>query len=142
MKINKQITQFKLLKKLMPLVIGVGISSSAVADSSFVSNANLPTDVKPTCTADISPWFGGTVTANGWVNPANSTAPIFGDFANNTRCDFYKWGAQMFLWLTSGDRSKHVFNTAPEFYNVSVASGGKNPTRTCLLYTSPSPRDA
>lgn len=41
------------------------------------------------------------------------------------RCDFYKWGAQMFLWLTSEDGSLHVFNTSPKFYNLSVKSKGE-----------------
>lgn len=138
MKFNNKTTQFKLLKKLVPLAIGVGISSNAFADGSFVSNAQLPTDVKQTCTADITPWFGGSITPNGWVNPANSAAPIFANFADNSRCDFYTWGAQMFLWLTSGDRNKHVFNSAPEFYNISVATGsGDDATRTFLESDGP-----
>ena len=105
---------------LMSLIFAFIISFSSFATNHFSEKARLPGDVKPTCAADISPWFGGRVTANGWVQPANSLAPIFADFDNNTRCDFYKWGAQMFLWLTSGTGTKHVFNTSPGFYNVSV----------------------
>ena len=106
---------------------GNSVAASEVsAESDFVKNAHLPSDVKQTCHADIASWFAGDeVTANGWVKPANGLAPIFADFDNNTRCDFYKWGAQMFLWLTSGNSANHVFNTSPGFYNVSVEEDGK-----------------
>ncbi|GHA04424.1 hypothetical protein GCM10008090_12240 [Arenicella chitinivorans] len=108
---------------LLTTIIWTG---NAVAQSNFVKAARLPSDVQPSCTADISPWFAGDeVTPNGWVKPANSLAPIFADFKNNTRCDFYKWGAQMFLWLTSGEGVHHVFNTSPGFYNISVEEDGK-----------------
>lgn len=99
-------------------------------DNGFVKNANLPADVKMTCVTDhknsknqevtFDDWFGGKVVANGWVEPANSEAPIFADSKNNTLCDFYRWGSQMFLWLTSGKENYHVFNVAPGFYDVSV----------------------
>jgi len=135
MKLKKRKKQFKLLSTLMPLAIGIGISSSAYADNSFVSNANLPTDVKETCTADIASWFGGNVTANGWVEPANSLNKVFGEFATNSRCDFYKWGAQMFLWLTSGQEFKHVFNTAPTFFDVSIKD--ENGKRTFIAQDGP-----
>jgi len=107
--------------------VSLSLNGLANADNDFVSNARLPTDAQPTCTADIAPWFpDGQVSENGWVKPANSLDPIFANFADNTRCDFYKWGAQMFLWLTSGENDKHVFNSPPVFYNVSVAdSNGK-----------------
>ena len=110
---------------LLVVTVAICISNLVFADSKFVNNARLPNDVKPSCTANIAPWFGGTVTANGWVEPANGLNPIFSDFKNNTRCDFYKWGAQMFLWLTSGKENYHVFNNSPEFYNVSVETNGK-----------------
>lgn len=108
------------------LLIAAVWSTNTTAGSSFVEGAHLPGDVKETCKANITDWFAGDeVTANGWVKPANSLAPVFADFDNNTRCDFYKWGAQMFLWLTSGDSARHVFNTSPGFYNISVEEGGK-----------------
>lgn len=103
------------------LALSAGFSVSVAADSGFVQNALLPADADPTCTQNISSWFvGNRVTANGWVEPANGFNPIFADSAHNTKCDFYKWGAQMFLWLTSETGKGHVFNTAPTFYNVSV----------------------
>jgi hypothetical protein len=120
-------SQGKCKKMLTYQLIGgismLALSASALSDTSFVNNARLPTNAQTTCVADVASWFtGGTVIANGWVSPANSLNSIFADYDNNTLCDFYKWGSQMFLWLTSGNRDQHVFNTAPNFYNVSVES--------------------
>ena len=112
-----------LVTSVITLTLTLGMSAAVMANSSnsFITNAHLPTDAKATCTADVSSWFtGGTIVENGWVEPADGLNPIFADFTNNTRCDFYKWGAQMFLWLTSGVTTKHVFNTSPSFYNISV----------------------
>jgi len=127
---RKFLLQQKYKKKLFRNILGgvslLAFSASAFSDAAFVNNARLPTNAKATCVADVASWFaGGRVVANGWVKPANSLNPIFADFQNNTLCDFYKWGSQMFLWLTSGNRDQHVFNTAPVFYNVSVESNNQ-----------------
>ncbi|GAB4183962.1 MAG: hypothetical protein Tsb002_06480 [Wenzhouxiangellaceae bacterium] len=107
-------------------LFSAGLSISASADNSAVKAAHLPTDAKATCTADVASWFpNNVITANGWVKPANGLAPIFADSQNNTRCDFYRWGAQMFLWMASGMGTSHVFNSPPDFYNVSIAEDGK-----------------
>jgi hypothetical protein len=98
-------------------------TSHCFADKQFVKEARLPTDVQKSCEVNIESWFiAGSITENGWVSPANSLNPIFADSKNNSRCDFYKWGAQMFLWLTSNVGDQHVFNTAPSFYNLSLES--------------------
>ncbi len=102
----------------------LGLPYVVAADGrNLVDNARLPSDVKLTCTADIKPWFlSGAVSASGKVNPADSLDPIFANFKDNSLCDFYRWGAQMFLWLTSEVEGRHVFNTSPTFYNLSVES--------------------
>ncbi len=59
----------------------------------------LPQDVKVSCVlpdSTFNSWFGGTITENGMVQPANSVA-----FPNGGNCDFYNWSEQMFLWITS-----------------------------------------
>lgn len=110
---------------LVAAAVSLLASVPAAADPTMVADANLPTNVQRTCTADIAPWFGGQrPNANEWVRPPNGLDPIFADFKNNTRCDFYKWGSQMFLWLTSGPEQERVFNSRPNFYNISVESGG------------------
>lgn len=123
-----------LKKSSATLLLAFGISTPSLADIQFVNNAHLPTDVKQTCFKDmrdankqITEWFAGDkITANGNVNAANSLAPIFADYQNNTLCDFYRWGSQMFLWLTSSTGNNgHVFNTSPNFYNISVEDNGQ-----------------
>lgn len=121
---------------LVAMIVGLSISTTVMAGSnSFTTSAHLPTNAKATCVANVSSWFpGNRVTQNGWVKPANSLAPIFANFKDNTKCDFYKWGAQMFLWLTSGVNTQHVFNSSPVFYNVSVE---ENKKRTFLSGNGP-----
>lgn len=79
----------------------------------------FPTDVKQSCatsSTEFASWFdSGEVTKNGLVDAANSTGTFTSD------CDFYKWGSQMFLWLSSpanGDKGTYTFNQ-PGFYEVS-----------------------
>ena len=115
-------------KHLTISVVFISIATAAMAgnNNDFPQQAHLPNDAHATCVANIAPWFvGGEVEKNGWVEPADSMNPIFDDFTDNTRCDFYKWGAQMFLWLTSGAGTEHVFNSTPNFYNISVADADK-----------------
>src|SRR5215469_5328195 len=78
----------------------------------------LPTDVKATCTvapADFNGWFKtGTPAKDGIVNPADGLS-----FAPDTLCSFYKWSAQMFLWLTSPlGPTTHVFASS-DFFGVA-----------------------
>ena len=102
---------------------------SFAAFQSSLAQTIVPNNAKPTCAvsqSEIDSWFAsGVVTDNGLVNPADSTAPIFGDFANNTRCDFYKWGAQMFLWLTTPVKDSHVFDSSIFFDVVHDGSAYK-----------------
>jgi hypothetical protein len=76
--------------------------------------------------AQLTGWFGGSITANGGVSPASSvTFPT-----DNTNCDFYQWSARMFLWLTGpGGGSPWVFDS-PIFYSVSPADANGNRTLT------------
>ncbi|MBQ4834901.1 hypothetical protein [Pseudoalteromonas luteoviolacea] len=96
---------------------------SGLTLASVVSHAEtkIPADVKQTCVVsktDLSQWFAkGNISKSGFVDPANSLNPVFGDYYNNKRCDFYKWGAQMFLWLSSPVGSSYVFD-GPSFFDV------------------------
>lgn len=85
------------------------------------AQSKLPPDPAPICTVSMREfawWFVfGTVTKDGSVNPADSV----GFPQQNTKCDFYKWSAQMFLWLTSpgyAGSGRYVFDT-DLFYDVS-----------------------
>lgn len=93
----------------------------------FTMNANAQTYFpnyvsKQNCSLsqqEFNTWFtDGSVSKDGKVWPANSA----GFPTNNTKCDFYKWSAQMFLWLTSPSQSygggDFVFDSLI-FYDVS-----------------------
>ncbi len=68
---------------------------------------------------ELQTWFKDhKIAAGGMVNPADSTT--FPGI-NNTNCDFYKWSAQMFLWLTSPSGGGVIFDS-PIFYDVVEAA--------------------
>lgn len=112
-------------------LLSVGLSGPASAQLA------IPTDASSDCTisqSDFAGWFaGGSVTADGAVDAANSLT-----FPNDSNvCDFYKWGAQMFLWLTSPLSDGGVVMVGPDFFNVSPASydsGSKTTYRTLIPY--------
>ncbi|WGW03057.1 hypothetical protein [Tropicibacter oceani] len=87
----------------------------------------LPTDAQASCAVDptaFGTWFdSGTAAGGGAVKPANGFD--FPPSATNTKCDFYKWGAQMFLWLTSPDPAGGVTIDGDSFYDVMPDGSGK-----------------
>jgi hypothetical protein len=118
----------------VPLVVAL-----ALAGMIYVATAQnpLPPNPAPTCTvtqAEFAKWFAnGTVQRNGLVNPADSL-----NFTASSRCDFYKWSWQMFMWATSpqhpyGGKSL-VFNS-PVFYDVSPPGPPPNCERTFIANT-------
>lgn len=84
----------------------------------------LPTDVEQSCIVDdvdFDAWFkSGSPSTDGVVTAADSV----GFPTDNTACDFYKWGAQMFLWLSSPDADGLVLDS-PALFNVLPAISGK-----------------
>src|SRR5690349_8855867 len=112
---------FCIVSSLVSLVLIGGCFS--LASLPMPSNPNNTCSVSST---EISGWFrNGLVTLNGEVKPAESD-----NFSNSPNCDFYKWSAQMFLWLTSpapssyGGTGELVFNS-PAFYDVSPKVNGQ-----------------
>ncbi|MGG7517288.1 hypothetical protein ACQ3G6_05300 [Allorhizobium undicola] len=70
--------------------------------------------------AEFQSWFSsGEISRNGAV----TFAPSARFPTDNTKCDFYKWGHQMFLWMTSPAGSGLVL-TSPTFYNVNFGANG------------------
>ncbi|MGY3438834.1 MULTISPECIES: hypothetical protein [unclassified Marinovum] len=99
-------------KPLAPLAAALALLAAPVA-----AQMAIPTDVQDSCSvapADFSGWFqDGAPSADGVVKAANSvTFPT-----TNTVCDFYTWGAQMFLWLTSPAEMGRVLDS-PAIFNV------------------------
>jgi len=77
----------------------------------------LPADVSPTCVvepATFQSWFMGDGTGR---DQEFKVADSVGFPTDNTVCDFYAWGAQMFLWLTSPADGGLVVD-GPAFFNV------------------------
>jgi hypothetical protein len=103
----------------------LGALMLALAPVGFISAQTVvPSNAKPLCAvspATFASWFvSGKPSLNGAVSPANGIT-----FPNQNDCNFYNWGEQMFLWLTSQasgpyGSSGFVF-TSPIFYNVSGA---------------------
>jgi hypothetical protein len=79
----------------------------------------IPGDASPTCAVDsatFNSWFkSGSASQNGAVTPTDGFN--FPPAATNTKCDFYTWGAQMFLWLTSPAGTGLTFDS-DQFYDV------------------------
>lgn len=121
-------------------VLAALTGTGMVWTSLTTAQAASPPSILPTGSVDSCPlsktemqgWFAdNTITANGKVQPANS--PQFP--LDNTNCDFFKWSAQMFLWLTSPALLKdssamtYVFD-ADGFYDISPEDA--NQTRRFL----------
>lgn len=99
-----------------------GLASAILWTGHSYAQTSLPPDPASDCVVDkavLETWFAdGSIETNGWVKPANSV-----EFDDSTVCDFYKWGAQMFLWLTSPENAGFVFDGAAFFDVVSVGHG-------------------
>lgn len=104
--------------------IGLSVGALALCSTSALAQMKMPGDAAQTCLADIAPWFGGTVTENGAVT-APSSVTFTTDNPNAGEgpqiCNFYQWGAQMFLWLTSPEGDGLVLDGAA-IYNVLPAN--------------------
>ncbi|MFQ5938921.1 MAG: hypothetical protein ACE5KL_02490 [Alphaproteobacteria bacterium] len=101
--------------------LALALFASSFLATGAQAQSKLPPDPSSTCSvseSEFASWFAsGTVTKDGWVRPADSV----GFPQQNTKCDFYKWSAQMFLWLTSPEPAgsgRYVFDT-DLFYDVS-----------------------
>jgi hypothetical protein len=128
----------RLFRLAGPLGIGalaaVGLSAPAAAEQ-----MQLPSDVKMTCPVSESTFQGWlketpSSTLPSWrapsgaaFKPASSVTFQADNDYDTTLCDFYKWGQQMFLWLTSPDTKDGAgwVLTGPAIYNVLPESGGK-----------------
>jgi hypothetical protein len=120
-----------MLKKLavhlaITVLTGGALAGSALAQARGAL-AYAPTASCNASKSTLDGWFsGGTITKNGMVNAANGAAfPP----RQNTACDFYKWGAQMFLWLTSPTNGVRVFD-GPLFFDIVSGTDPKDPKLT------------
>jgi hypothetical protein len=105
-----------MVKKLsLAIAISTAISFNSFAETTISPNA------EPTCKVsndELSNWFvSRRIRDNGFVTPADSTDIKFNPNSGPSTCDFYRWGAQMFLWLTSPVGQQFVFD-GPVFDDV------------------------
>ncbi len=104
---------------------------ATLAAPAALAEIALPQDAKPTCAvtaAEFDTWFiDGTAAAGNSVVPPNGFD--FPDAAASTNCDFYKWGAQMFLWLASPRGDAAVFDSEGFFDVVHTDNTDKNADR-------------
>jgi hypothetical protein len=116
------------LKRTMPLFAAMALvlaTNSASAQTVLPPDADLDIDNK---TCQVAPdqfksWFkNNAVEKDGVVKPADSL-----HFVASSECAFYKWSAQMFLWLTSPvSPGRSVFNS-DDFFAVSAPVAGTPP---------------
>ncbi|MEQ8604581.1 MAG: hypothetical protein RIB45_14800 [Marivibrio sp.] len=109
---------FKRFTGLTTALAGAALAISVASAPPAAAQLAIPSDAVSDCTlseSDLAGWFAnGTIAADGAVNAADSlTFPNDSDI-----CDFYKWGAQMFLWLASPE-ADGVVMTGSEFFDVS-----------------------
>ena len=105
--------------RALVFVVLVAFTSSPVA-----AQLSLPSNVLQNCTVSSSTfasWFvTGTPSLDGAVKGADSV-----NFpTTNTVCDFYRWGAQMFLWLTSPTNDGLILDSATIFNVLPANSEG------------------
>ncbi len=90
-----------------------------------IAQTVIPSDPQTSgCSVDeatFNSWFGGAAPV---INSPANAADSVGFPINNTKCDFYKWSSQMFLWLTSPDGQSFVFDSVG-FFDVSPSVNGK-----------------
>ncbi|MFZ7089783.1 hypothetical protein [Primorskyibacter sp. 2E233] len=117
---------FKQTRKAQSFIWSIGLVTLCGALPVQAQNV-LPTDAKASCAVDaatFNSWFdSGTAADGGSVKPANGFN--FPPSATNTDCDFYQWGAQMFLWLTSPDPAGGITIDNTDFYDVVSAGDMK-----------------
>lgn len=104
----------------MPHATYLALIAGAVASPLLAQNA-LPVDVAPRCVvndAEFASWFEGGDPESKLVLPALG---LEGRFEND--CDFYKWGARTFLWLTSPDGNQMIFDNSGFFDVLHVGAG-------------------
>lgn len=101
------------MKKLPALTSLLGaVAIAALLTRPADAQTPLPNDVLGSCAVsatEFDSWKSGT---QGVFNAADSAT-----FNDATDCNFFKWGAQMFLWLTSQVDGTHVFDGA-DFLDV------------------------
>lgn len=120
------------MKKLVLAMAAAAIPAAVC--TSAMAQLPIPTDAKAACPLtkeDLSGWYlSGAIAPNGFVKPADSLN--FAIDPKNPHCSFYRWSAQMFLWLTSptSGTGGRVFDSS-----VFLDVGQQNGKRVMIPHT-------
>lgn len=117
------------MKKTITSVLTTSLLCLGMSVSTLSHGQILPSDPQTTkcslTSSEFRSWFGLApnseiaLSPNAVAKPANSVGfPL-----DNTRCDFYKWSSQMFLWLASPSGQDYVFDSL-NFFDVSPKIDG------------------
>jgi len=98
-------------------ILGAAAMAAVLTAGPATAQTPLPSDALQTC-AVSSDEFTSWQSSTGVFNPADSAT-----FNDATDCNFFKWGAQMFLWLTSQSGGSYVFDGPNILDVVKTASG-------------------
>lgn len=131
---------YALFRRAGPVGIGaVAAVLFAASATAAEQRLQLPSDVQMTCPVSeqtFQSWLQDNPhsTLPSWrapsgaaFKPASSVTFQADNDYDTTLCDFYKWGQQMFLWLTSPDTKDGAgwVLTGPAIYNVLPSVDGK-----------------
>ena len=115
------------MKMMIPAIAGAVLATAQLPASAQMT---IPTDFQSTCTVtqqQFDSWFGGVAPGAGAPASVAKSSTFTQDNANSGTgpdvCNFYQWGAQMFLWLTSPEGSGLVVDGS-SIFNVSPAVDG------------------
>ncbi len=100
------------------MTLAMALDSSPLhAETAALNYVDNGCSISPT---EFSTWFAsGSLNDNGMVKFADSV----GFPTDNSKCDFYKWAHQMFLWITSPAGGGIVLDS-PVFYDVNFTNTG------------------
>ena len=104
------------------------------ATPALAQNA-IPTDASSTCAvtqSEFNGWRAGGTDAN----PVFSAPASFGDQFHQP-CQFFKWGAQMFLWMTSSSEGDYTFDRTGFFDVVHQEKGTEKTAETIVVPNGP-----
>lgn len=100
------------------VLVGAALALSATAYASqedttaSVTASNVAAPMCALSPSEFKSWQSSTGKSKGFVAPNSAASTL------NTDCGFYKWGSQMFLWLTSTDKTGTINLFSPTFYTA------------------------
>ncbi|MDF1790260.1 MAG: hypothetical protein P1U88_00045 [Thalassobaculaceae bacterium] len=102
----------------LPPLFAAALLAAGLSDP-VAAQTPLPSNVLDSCIVSKSEFDSWKAATPGVFQAADSIT-----FSDANDCNFFKWGAQMFLWLTSQPDGQLVFD-GPDFFGVAKNDQGK-----------------